>query len=221
MNLTISKARKSFGKRKILDNTGFTCNTGEITAIFGRNGSGKSTLLKMLFGSMKANSLSIKINNKDWPAKDIIPYQKIAYLPQEPFLPRHYKVRDIIPLYYEGDCQDKMFYADGIHPLLEKTAGSLSMGQNRYLELLLVSNLDHPFIMLDEPFSMIEPLYKEKIKDFLLELKIKKGIILTDHYYTDVLEVSDRNLLLKEGKLITVNTIEELTTHGYLKAVNL
>lgn len=219
--LSVSGAIKTFGKHKVLDDTGFNCCTGKITAILGRNGTGKSTLLKMLFGTIKAESLYISINGKNWPAKNIIPHSKIAYLPQDSFLPKQLKVRDIIPLYYEGNEQDRLFYADGIQTLSEKKVGNLSMGQLRYLELLLVSNLNHPFIMLDEPFSMIEPLYKDKIKEFLLELKKDKGIILTDHYYEDVLSISDKNLLLKEGKLIHIDTTEDLITHGYLRAENL
>lgn len=218
-NLSVSGITKTFGKRKVLDDISLECNTGDILGIFGRNGTGKSTLLKILFGTLKAEAISLKINEEQWLPKDIIPHIKIAYLPQDPFLPRKLKVRDVIPLYFEnGDKQDKLFYADGIHAISDKNIRSLSMGELRYLELLLVSNLNHPFLMLDEPFSMIEPLYKDKIKEFLIALKNKKGIILTDHYYKDVLSVSNKNLLLKEGKFIDINTTEELAEHGYLTA---
>src|SRR5690606_22222431 len=179
--LAITQLTKSFGSKTILNNISLECSTGDIVGIFGRNGSGKSTLLKILFGTLKANAITITINGIDLPVKEVIPQGKIAYLPQDPFLPKSIKVRDVIPLYFEdGNKQDKLFYRQEIHRLANRVVGTLSMGEVRYLELLLVSHLNHPFLMLDEPFSMVEPLYKEKIKVLLLELKAKKGIILTD-----------------------------------------
>ena len=70
--------------------------------------------------------------------------------------------------------------------------------------------------MLDDPFSMIEPLYKEQIKKTLEALRTKKGIIITDHYYKDVFEISTRNLLIKEGKSYPINSLEDLRKQGYL-----
>jgi len=214
--LSVSGLSKSFGTKVLLDNAGFTLKTGEILGIFGSNGSGKSTLLKILFGTVKAPPFSLKINNQQISAKDVIPKQLIAYLPQEPFIPKQLKVRDVIPLYYKGDTQDKLFYAPGIQRLANSRVSQLSMGELRYFELLLIGNLNHPFLMLDEPFSMIEPLHKEKIKEFLVALQSVKGIIVTDHYYRDVLSVSTKNLLLKNGSLIEVATEQELAANGYI-----
>ena len=91
------------------------------------------------------------------------------------------------------------FRAPFIERIATRKIGTLSLGELRYFELLLVAHLEHPFLLLDEPFSMIELLYKEAIKEFLLSLKAKKGILLTDHYYRDVLDISDRNLVLVDG----------------------
>lgn len=220
-SLSVSGIIKRFGNKTVLDNTYMCCDTGEIVGVFGRNGSGKSTLLKVIFGSEKADSISISINGKYCKPKDIITQQKIAYLPQDPFLPKNKTVKNIIPIVLpKGSLQDKLFYRPEIHHLRDKKVGSLSMGQLRYLELLIVSHLPHPFLMLDEPFSMVEPLYKEKIQELLTELKQEKGIIVTDHYYHDILDISDKNLLVKEGKIIPIDKPEELITHGYLRAVN-
>lgn len=216
--LQVNGLTKTFGAKLLLSNINIAISTNEIIAVFGRNGCGKSTMLKILFGTLKADRLHLTINNNEFDVKDIIPQQKIAYLPQEPFLPKSLKVRDIIPLYYKGDEQDKIFYADGIHKITNTKAGSLSMGELRYFELLLIANLNHPFLMLDEPFSMVEPLYKEKIKSLLLKLRATKGILITDHYYKDVLAVSTKNFVLKDGKLTTVNKEAELAAQGYLPA---
>jgi ABC-type multidrug transport system ATPase subunit len=220
-SLAITKLSKSFGSKPVADNLDLKLNTGDITGVFGRNGSGKSTILKMLFSTLRADSLKPELNGNLIKVNDIIPKSIIGYLPQEPFLPTRLKVRDIIPLYFNGDLQDKLFYADGISKIANTLAGKLSMGELRYFELLLVGNLNHPFLLLDEPFSMVEPLFKEKIKEFLTKLKVTKGIIVTDHYYKDVLAISNNNFLLKDGKLINIIGEAELISEGYLPTLKM
>ena len=104
-------------------------------------------------------------------------------------------------------------------PSFEKIKiGKLSLGQLRYLELLIIGNLNHQFLMLDEPFSMIEPIYKDVIKSLLLKLKKSKGIILTDHYYNDVLEITDENFVIKDSEIIKVVDKSDLVKYEYLRS---
>lgn len=218
--LIISELAKNFKSKSVLDYIAFECKTGDIIGILGRNGTGKSTLLKILFGTLKADKIRVSIDGKNISPEEIIPQQKIAYLPQE-FLPKTLKVRDIVPLYFkEGDMQDKILYDPLIASMANTKIGNLSMGELRYFELMLISTLPHPFLMLDEPFSMVEPLYREKIREKLLSLKTTKGILMTDHYYNDILDAASSCFLLRNGRLITVNSIEDLTGNGYLPASN-
>ncbi len=218
--LEISGAYKSFGKKRILENIAFEIKTGDILGIFGRNGSGKSTLLKMMFGSLPANHIQIKFDSEIIEAHEIIPRQLIGYLPQDSFLPKGTKVRDIIPLFCDDEeKQNKVFYAPGVSKFDNTKIGKLSMGQLRYLETLLVGSLDHPFIMLDEPFSMLEPLYKELLKELLRDLSKRKGIIVTDHYYRDVLDITQSNFLLKDGKKIEISKPLDLINNGYITSL--
>ena len=103
--------------------------------------------------------------------------------------------------------------------IAKQRVSELSMGQRRYLEVLIIGNLNHPFLLLDEPFSMVEPLFKELIHDFLISLKVTKGILLTDHYYDDVWKLADRKLVLKNGKLEQVKELQELVAAGYLRSI--
>ncbi|WP_417885086.1 ATP-binding cassette domain-containing protein [Zunongwangia sp.] len=217
--LKVTDLNKSYGNKTILKNIDLDCKTGEIIGIFGRNGTGKSTLLKLIFGTVKADSISIDINSEIIRQKAIISSKKIGYLPQDTFLPKERKVRDIIPLFYpNGDDQDKIFYSPQVSSFERIKVGKLSLGQLRYLELLIIGNLNHSFLMLDEPFSMIEPIYKDVIKGLLLKLKKSKGIILTDHYYNDVLEITDKNFVIKDSKKIEIKDKSDLVKYEYLNS---
>jgi len=217
MVLKIHTISKSFGKNEILKDIFFSCKTGEITGLFGRNGCGKSTLLKIIYGTLKANRCVMSIDGKAIHPSEVIPKKLIAYLPQHRFLPKVPRVRDIIPVYYSSEeKQDAIFYDPLIAQISAKRVSELSIGQLRYFQVLLIGYLEHKFIMFDEPFSMIDPLYKEKISELLIKIKQRKGIILTDHYYNDVLDITNQNLLIKSGNIHKVNSKEELIKLKYL-----
>lgn len=221
MRLKITGAAKAFRNKKVLVDVNLSINTGQIIGLFGRNGSGKSTLLKMIFGVLKPDTLQLQIDDKHISPHEIIPNQLIAYLPQERFLPPRVTVRNLIPMYHQDPATlDSIFYAPGVAGFEQLPCGKLSIGQMKYLEMLLISHCEHPFLLLDEPFSMMDPKYKDLIKELLLNLKQAKGMLLTDHYYNDVLQISDLNYLLQEGKASPVAGEEELQKHGYLSGGN-
>jgi ABC-type multidrug transport system ATPase subunit len=206
----------SFGKKIILAGVNLECKTGAVTAVFGRNGTGKSTLFKVLFGTLKADNAEIEYNDQLLD-KTIHLNKLVAYHTQEVMLPKHIRVSNLVLLYCKTAAkQDKVFYAPGIHDMQGKKVGALSLGQQRYLQFLLVLNLDQPFILLDEPFSMVEPLYKDLIKEKIIEYKAHKGFIITDHYYLDVLAIADTVNLIKDGKIIAIDKKEELVELKYL-----
>jgi ABC-type multidrug transport system ATPase subunit len=215
--LIINKISKKFKKGIVLSNISIRIKTGEILGILGRNGCGKSTLLKILFGVLPSDDQEILIDNKCFDPSSNIKLRNISYLPQDSFLPNNLTVRDVIPIYYnDGNAQDKIFYDPRIAKFERQRIRTLSLGERRYFEILLISRLPHKFLMLDEPFSMVEPLYQDSIKELLTELKKEKGIIITDHYYRSVLEISDRIILIKDGKAIEIENEIDLIEKGYL-----
>ena len=217
MKLILNEAEKSFGNKEVLKDICFSCETGEILGVFGRNGCGKSTLLKMMFGTLKADHIEMSIDGESVKPETVIASKQIAYLPQDSFLPKNARVRDIIPLYfYSQEKQEAVFYNPGIAKIAARRINELSLGELRYFEVILIGNLDHPFLLLDEPFSMIEPLYKDAIKEFLDTLKDRKGILLTDHYFDDVLQTTTKNIVISEGKSSEVLSKEDLVKMKYL-----
>lgn len=215
--LDISGIQKHFGKKMVLDNAGLSVETSDIVGLFGRNGCGKSTFLKILFGTEKAQEAVLKLNGNTTKSSTIIAEQIVGYLPQHNFVPMHLKLRNIVPMFLEdGEAQDKLFYSYDMHKLANVAAGKLSHGELRYFEFLLLAYSSHPFLLLDEPFSMVEPLYKTRIQEVLLELKKSKGIVITDHYYKDVLNVTTKQYILKDGKFIPVLNEDQLRENEYL-----
>lgn len=216
--LQLYNATKRFGEKEILSKVSFSLKTGEILGVFGRNGCGKSTLLKILYGTEKANTIDASVNGEVFNPNQNIKKQCIAYLPQSSFLPKNVRVRDIIPMFFDEEKkQDALFYDPLIAKISAKKAGELSMGQLRYFEVLLVGNLTHQFILLDEPFSMIEPLYKFEIQKFLEKIKAEKGIVITDHYYDDALKITSHNLLIKNGISHQITDKESLKKLNYIR----
>lgn len=215
--LIVNKISKKFKETVVLSNTSLRIKTGEILGIFGRNGCGKSTLLKILFGVLPADYQEIIIDNEHFNPSSNIKSMTISYLPQDSFLPNNLTVRDVIPMYYkDGNDQNKIFYDPRIAKFERQRIGTLSLGERRYFEILLISRLPHKFVMLDEPFSMVEPLFQDSIKELLSELKKEKGIVITDHYYRNVLEISDRKMIIKDGKAIEIENGIDLIENGYL-----
>lgn len=213
----LHSATINFGKKEVLKEISFSLKTTNILGIFGRNGCGKSTLLKMIFGTQAKGLINISIDGTMINPSENISAKRIAYLPQHSFLPKNIMVRDLIPIYFsEEKKQDAIFYDSLVAKLTAKKIGELSLGQVRYLEVLLVGNLEHPFLMLDEPFSMIEPLYKIEISKLLNKIKGEKGILITDHYYEDVLEITTQNLIIKDGIATKIEGTSDLQKLEYL-----
>jgi ABC-type multidrug transport system ATPase subunit len=215
--LVLHNARKSFQKKAILKDVSMRVETGNILGLYGRNGSGKSTLLKLLFGNVKANSILLEINGGKVNSSKVIKEKWIGYLPQHSFLPKNAKVRDLILMFHSDEKdQDCLFYDPHIATMTSKHVGELSLGEVKYLEVVLLSYLPHPFLLLDEPFSMVDPLHKDLLKKHLQGLKGRKGIIITDHYYQDVLEISNQNMILVAGVCIEVTGENDLKKYKYL-----
>ena len=206
------------GHRQLLSDIYIKCLIGEIVGLLGRNGCGKTTLLKIIFGTMPTPDKHIRINGNVYtePYKD---KNLLAYLPQHDFLPATIKLDKIIDLYHtEPEKRETIKQDERIQKHLTKYAGELSKGELRYFELMLLLQKDVKFLLLDEPFSGIAPLYVAYVEELLQPHLGTKGFIITDHDYQSVLRVSDRLILLSDGYCRPINHKEELYQWGYIPA---
>ncbi|MCX2738586.1 AAA family ATPase [Pontibacter anaerobius] len=118
----------------------------------------------------------------------------------------------------DAEKQEALKQDERVGQHLTKCADELSKGELRYFELLLLLHLDVKFLLLDEPFSGIEPLYVERIEELLQVHRSTKGFIITDHDYHSVLRISSSLILLADGCCRRIRHIGELAQWGYIPA---
>lgn len=213
--LHIDSITKSFGEKKILQDIYLKSETGKITGLLGRNGEGKSTLMQIIFGTLKADTYFIKYNSTI--LKNLRDRKnKIAYLPQHPFLPKNTKIKNLIPLFCSTESADLLFKHDLINPFLDRTSKNLSAGEQRIVEVLLIAYSIAEFILLDEPFHSLSPKIIYELKRIIKEISKQKGLIVSDHNYQDVLDVSQEIYLLSETHLRQIKNIKDLELYNYL-----
>lgn len=211
--LSIASVNQFFADREVLSSVYLNCKIGEVVGLLGRNGSGKSTLLQIIFGSIKANFKHLNINNKVYQKG----YQSknLSYLPQDNFIPDRITVLQAVDTFCRKQ-KAELKQIDFVTNHLSAKFYNLSGGERRFMECLLMIYSDTEFILLDEPFSQLSPLWIEELKKHINKAKAKKGFIITDHYYQSILDISDRVVLLHKKCNYTINNADDLVTHGYL-----
>jgi ABC-type multidrug transport system ATPase subunit len=213
--LEVDSVQKNFDQKVVLSDVYLKCETGEILGLLGRNGSGKSTLLKIIFGILSADNKFIRIDGKvKFKTSDLL--NEISYLPQEDFIPSSFSVKKAIRLSIEKQkindfCADEMIFS-----LLDKKINQLSGGELRYLEIKLILSNPSKFVLLDEPYKALSPIMIDKIYQLIIDNSNKKGIIITDHNYENVIKISTKLILMKDAKAHHLNHKSELIEKGYL-----
>ena len=203
----------TFRGQKILQNIYLKIPRHQVTAVLGRNGGGKSCLLQIIFGTLTPAYKSVRWNGQYVES----PYRKrglVRYLPQHPLTPESVRVREAFTWY--GVPVDAVNY-EKMSLWKEQRMGQLSGGERRFLETLMILLSPVQFVLLDEPFSHLSPLYVEQLKIRIQEQKLQKGILITDHLYRDVLDITDQTYLLQNGTAYLLsNPHQELIDRGYI-----
>ncbi len=215
MGLHVDSILKSYGSRQILTDVFLTCNKGEIIGLLGRNGSGKSTLLKIIFGSLSAQNKYIRVGEQ---MLQTLSQRKnlIRYLPQNGFLPGHIRLKKAISLFC-GECHAEAIKNHHlVSHLMEHSCTELSGGERRVVEILMIIYSEAGYVLIDEPFNGVAPVYREEIKKMIREASEKKGFIITDHDYRNILDIATNTLLIHDGGIKIIKEKEELRQWHYL-----
>lgn len=203
-----------YSTRTILSDVYVKAETGKVTGFLGRNGCGKSSLMRIIFGSLKGNFQSVRLNKQYQESLLTLP-NAIRYLPQKSFIPKQLRIEQICNLF-----QVSLNEIITDFPIFEKYThqklSTLSGGEIRLFETIVVLLSEVKFVILDEPFSHIMPLHVEQLKEIINREKHKKGIIITDHLYKHIMEITDDLYLIRDGKTFRIHTHDDLVRHGYI-----
>jgi ABC-type multidrug transport system ATPase subunit len=217
LTLKVDSVQLAFNDRKILQDVYLNCNQGEVIGLLGRNGSGKSSLLKIIFGTLIPSYKYVSI------ADVFIHYgylnNRIAYLSQDSYLPRGIKISSLATMLVDNQYWDDFANLDIYKNHHHKKPEQLSGGELRQLEMLMILYSKADFILLDEPFTHVTPVQAQYFKEIIKSIAKTKGIIITDHQYYNVLDISDRIILLTDGCTKHINTIDDLVTYNYLSNI--
>lgn len=212
--LEVDSVNLEFGEKRVLSDIYMRFETGKVSGILGRNGCGKSCLLRIIFGTLQARYSNVRFNGK----AVLRPFRNpkmLRYMPQDSFIPKYLRLKNILELY---SCSLAELLNDFPEYAREPNMpfGYYSFGQKRLIETWIILKSPSEFVMLDEPFSYIMPVHVEKLKGVIKNEKSGKGIIITDHLYRDLLDVSDDLYLIADGASLPIRDPVDLKRYGYL-----
>ena len=212
--LLVDSVHLEFDRLQVLQSAFITAHTGRVTGVLGRNGCGKSCLFKCIMGGIKPQNIFVRFN--DEPETDYGHIgSRIKYLPQNVFIPANMTLGEAYELYgveYDG----LVAFDNKFHTYQRMTAGQLSGGEVRIAEMYMVLNSNADFCILDEPFSNVAPKHVEMMQQLIQIHIATKGIIISDHMYEQVMNITDDLFLLRDGYTFPIKSREDLIHHGYI-----
>jgi len=205
---------KIYGRRIVVKGVDISVRSGEIIGLLGRNGAGKTTTFQMIVGLVKPDQGKIFLDDGDISRRTTPERSRlgVTYLPQESsvFLKASVEnnlrlILELLP--YENEEKEhlarELLEELGLLPLAGQSAHSLSGGERRKLEISRSLVLKPSFLLLDEPFTGIDPLTIVELQKIILRLKERGiGIIISDHNVRDTLRITDRAYILDEGEVL-------------------
>lgn len=215
MQIKAQNLIKIYGDRTVVNDISFTVNQSEVVGLLGPNGAGKTTTFYMVVGLVKANKGKVFLDDKDLTNLTMDKRAKlgIGYLPQESSIFRKLTVEENIRLVLEindkltPDEKEKkledLLEEFGVKKLRSEAAISLSGGERRRVELARALAASPEFILLDEPFTGIDPIAIGEIKENIRRLSEEKGlgVLITDHNPKATLSITDRAYVIFDGKI--------------------
>ena len=206
---------RDFGKRRVVNKVSIKINAGEIVGLLGPNGAGKTTTFYMVVGLIASTSGKVLFDEED--LTDVPMYRRarrgIGYLPQEPSVFRKMTVEqniraiaETLPL-NKAACNEVVethLNELGIMHLADQKAYTLSGGERRRLEISRALVTRPKFLLMDEPFSGVDPISVSEVQKIIVQLKERGiGVLITDHNVRETLRIVDRAYLLHQGSVLS------------------
>lgn len=233
LKLQAVELSKSYRGRKIVDNVNLEVEQGEVVGLLGPNGAGKTTTFYMLVGLARPDAGRVLLDGSD--ITDLPMYLRarsgLSYLPQEPSVFRKLSVEanlqavlETLPMTPEQqrDRLEELLAQMGLEQVRYNQAYTLSGGERRRLEIARSLVLQPSFVLLDEPFSGIDPLTVVDLQKIISDLRAAGiGVLITDHNVRETLRVTDRAYIISDGKIFRTGTPMELSGDPEVRRVYL
>lgn len=232
--LATDEIAKSYRGRRVVNGVSLHINQAEVIGLLGPNGAGKTTSFYMIVGLIPPDSGRVTIDGKD--ITDVPMYLRarehgISYLPQEPSVFRKLTVEENIQAVLEVQPiswqerrhkRDKLIDELGLGHIRNNMGYALSGGERRRVEIARALCIEPKFILLDEPFSGIDPIAVLDLQKIIFDLKASGiGVLVTDHNVRETLSVTDRAYIINEGRIFRTGTPEQLGNDPEVKRVYL
>lgn len=216
--------RKDFKNKTILKDISFKVNTGELVAIIGSSGCGKTTTLKMINRLIKPSSGQILINGEDIAIKDVIKLRRnIGYVIQQTGLFPHMTIKENIEIIPKVEKIEEEKIKKRTYELMEMVGlnseeyldrypTELSGGQQQRVGVARAFATDPEIILMDEPFSALDPITRLQLQDELIDLqsKLKKTIVFVTHDMDEAIKIADKICIMNKGEIIQYDTPENI-----------
>lgn len=224
---------KTYKRRRVVNEVAIEIKRGEIVGLLGPNGAGKTTTFYMIIGLVKPEAGKVILNDEDISYYPVHQRARkgIGYLSQEPSVFRRLTVEENILAILEVCEKDKSVRQKRLEELLEllhlkkvsRTRGiSLSGGERRRVEIARALVPKPSFLLLDEPFTGIDPIVRSDIQTIVKDLKERGlGILITDHNVRETLEITDRAYIISDGKVLISGSSLELVNNPEAKKIYL
>jgi lipopolysaccharide export system ATP-binding protein len=217
---------KSYGRRRVVDGVEFEVNPGEIVGLLGPNGAGKTTSFRMACGMIDPDAGNVMLAGKDvtkWPMFRRAKEGGMGYLAQESSVFRKLSVQKNLLGVMEmigmsrkirNRRAEQLMEQFGIAKLRKSKAMSLSGGERRRLEIARALVSDPQIILLDEPFTGIDPVTIDSIQSIIRDLRDRGiAILITDHQVRETLEITDRSYVIRAGQVLCHGRPREVINH--------
>jgi lipopolysaccharide export system ATP-binding protein len=231
--LQTTEITKTYRGRKVVDNVSIQVERGEVVGLLGPNGAGKTTSFYIIVGLIQPDSGRVTLDGAD--ITQLAMYQRarrgISYLPQEPSVFRKLSVEDNLMAILETlplsrldrrDRMNRLIAQLGLEQVRHSKGYALSGGERRRVEIARSLVIEPGFLLLDEPFSGIDPIQVLELQKIIFELKNAGiGILVTDHNVRETLAVTDRAYIINNGRIFRSGTPDQLGNDPEVRRVYL
>ena len=222
---------KRYGGRTVVDGVSLQVDRGEIVGLLGPNGAGKTTTFYMMVGLVRPDDGEVLLD--DSPLTNLPVHHRakrgIGYLAQDPSVFRGLSVAQNILMVLQANGTapkerqarlDELLTEFGLTQVRDQLGITLSGGERRRVEIARVLAMNPAYVLLDEPFTGVDPLAVSEIQDIVRYLKGRGiGIVVTDHNVRDTLAITDRATIINAGRILLSGTPDEILVHPEVRRV--